>query len=266
MRRSRNTADNRSGLVVGVHGSVVDVAMDPPLPELGTLLETPDRSAGGDGGEASLEERSRVAVAVEVVSHLDGQTVRTVALTPIQGLARGDEFIDSGAPITVGVGDATRGRTFDVFGRVIDGLGDDDLVDLEQRSIHRRPVSLARRPAKSETFQTGIKMIDVLAPLERGGKAGLFGGAGVGKTVLIMELINNVAGAHEGTSVFCGIGERTREAEDLHREVAESGVLEQSVLVFGQMDEQPGARLRVGHTALTMAEYFATTANRTCYC
>ena len=256
MRRSRNTADNRSGLVVGVHGSVVDVAMDPPLPELGTLLETPDRSAGGDGGEASLEERSRVAVAVEVVSHLDGQTVRTVALTPIQGLARGDEFIDSGAPITVGVGDATRGRTFDVFGRVIDGLGDDDLVDLEQRSIHRRPVSLARRPAKSETFQTGIKMIDVLAPLERGGKAGLFGGAGVGKTVLIMELINNVAGAHEGTSVFCGIGERTREAEDLHREVAESGVLEQSVLVFGQMDGQPGARLRVGHTAPTMAEYF----------
>jgi F-type H+-transporting ATPase subunit beta len=145
---------------------------------------------------------------------------------------------------------------------VIDGLGDDDLVDLEQRSIHRRPVSLARRPAKSEIFETGIKAIDVLVPLERGGKAGLFGGAGVGKTVLLSELIHNMVGHHEGVSIFCGIGERSREGEELYREMREAGVLPNMVMVFAQMNELPGARFRVGHAALTMAEYFRDDEHR----
>jgi F-type H+-transporting ATPase subunit beta len=243
-----------SGRVVAVRGSVVDVAFDGELPEIGQLLRSPvDTSAHPS---TNLPGDRPTSVAVEVFSHLDDRTVRTVALTRTQGLARGDRLIDTGSTIEVPVGNATLGRMFDVFGEPIDRLGDNGLADLPRRSIDQPSVPLSRRPATSETFQTGIKVIDVLAPLERGGKAGLFGGAGVGKTVLIMELVNNVAGEYDGTSVFCGIGERNREAEELHRELSETGVLDKAVLVFGQMDEQPGARLRVGHTALTMAEWF----------
>jgi F-type H+-transporting ATPase subunit beta len=154
----------------------------------------------------------------------------------------------------VPVGRACLGRLFNVFGETIDGKG--EVKADERRSIHREPVALSRQSARREIFVTGVKAIDVLAPLERGGKAGLFGGAGVGKTVLIMELIHNMVGRHKGVSIFCGIGERTREAEELYSQIREAGVLDSTVMVFGQMNEQPGARFRVGHAALTMAEYF----------
>ncbi|MDH3302580.1 MAG: F0F1 ATP synthase subunit beta [Acidimicrobiia bacterium] len=243
---SRNGAKTpaANGRVVRVRGSVIDVAFD-ELPAINHLLTVPGSS-----------------VAMEVVGHLDTETVRTVALTPARGLARGDAVADTGAPIEAPVGEAVVGRVFDVFGETIDGEPDDAILNLPRRTIHRHPVPLTERPSHSGTFTTGIKIIDVLAPLERGGKAGLFGGAGVGKTVLIMELVNNVVGAHEGVSVFCGIGERKREASELHRELTESGVLNNTVLVFSQMDEQPGARLRVGHTALTMAEWFRDERNQ----
>ena len=231
------------GAVVGVRGSVAEIRFPSRLPGLDHLVEV---STDGPADGAALE----------VVAHIDDTTVRAVALTPLRGLRRGDRVLDTGSPLTVPVGEELRGRMFNVFGETIDRLDDDRLDELPRRSVHRPPVPLMRRPATSETFRTGIKIIDVLCPLERGGKAGLFGGAGVGKTVLIMELVNNVVGAYEGTSIFCGIGERNREAEELHRELTEVDVLDRSVLVFGQMDEQPGARLRVGHTALTMAEWF----------
>jgi F-type H+-transporting ATPase subunit beta len=171
-----------------------------------------------------------------------------------------DSVIDTGEPLKVPVGDKIRGRVFNVFGRTIDGKG--DITECELRSIHRDPVPLNQQNTSSEVFETGIKIIDVLAPLERGGKAGLFGGAGVGKTVLIMELIHNVVARYGGVSLFCGIGERCREGEELYHEMEEAGILNNTVLVFGQMNEPPGARLRVGHSALTMAEYFRDDAKQ----
>ena len=240
-----DAASSTVGRVTRLRGSVIDVEFDDGLPEIDRLLRAVDKD-----------------VAMEVVGHLDARTVRAVALTASRGLARGDAVADTGAPIEVPVGDQLLGRVFDVFGRTVDGLPDDDIVALPRRSVHQHAVPLVRRLVASDTFMTGIKVIDVLAPLERGGKAGLFGGAGVGKTVLIMELVNNVVGAHEGVSVFCGIGERNREAEELHRELLDAGVLDKSILVFGQMDEEPGARLRVGHSALTMAEWFRDERNQ----
>jgi F-type H+-transporting ATPase subunit beta len=252
------------GRVVEVTGSVVDVEFDTPVDHRSDIAPTP---GGGRDGVLPLvgvllRGLDDPAVAVEVVGHVDRRTVRTVALTSVRGVARGDEFVSTGTPIQVPVGAPLLGRMFDVFGEPIDGAPIGDLAGLPRRSIHRPPVPLMRRQTSSSMFSTGIKAIDVLAPLERGGKAGLFGGAGVGKTVLIMELVHNVAGAHEGVSVFCGIGERNREAEELHRELTRTGVLADSVLVFGQMDEQPGARLRVGHSALTMCEWFRDDANQ----
>jgi F-type H+-transporting ATPase subunit beta len=197
---------------------------------------------------------------MEVVSHLDSQIVRGIALTSTRGLAVRDSVIDTGEPLKVPVGDKIRGRVFNVFGRTIDGKG--DITECEFRSIHRDPVPLNQQNTSSEVFETGIKIIDVLAPLERGGKAGLFGGAGVGKTVLIMELIHNVVARYGGVSLFCGIGERCREGEELYHEMEEAGILNNTVLVFGQMNEPPGARLRVGHSALTMAEYFRDDAKQ----
>jgi F-type H+-transporting ATPase subunit beta len=240
-----DAASSTVGRVTRLRGSVIDVEFDDDLPEIDRLLRAVDAD-----------------VAMEVVGHLDTRTVRAVALTAARGLARGDAVADTGAPIEVPVGDQLLGRVFDVFGHTVDGLPDDDIVALPRRSVHQHAVPLVRRLVASDTFMTGIKVIDVLAPLERGGKAGLFGGAGVGKTVLIMELVNNVVGAHEGVSVFCGIGERNREAEELHRELLDAGVLDKSILVFGQMDEEPGARLRVGHSALTMAEWFRDERNQ----
>ncbi|HSK24595.1 MAG TPA: F0F1 ATP synthase subunit beta [Egicoccus sp.] len=235
----RGAGSRIAGRILEVHGSVVDVRCA-ALPAMRTLLR--------------VEEP---AVALEVVSHLDDRTARTIALTPTRGLVRGAPVIDTGGPIEVPVGRELLGRMFDVFGQPVDDGGPVD--DLPHVSIHQPPVALVRRSTSSQVLETGIKAIDVLSPLERGGNAGLLGGAGVGKTVLIMEMIHNMVGRHAGVSVFCGIGERNREAEELYRELRDTGVLDEAVLVFGQMHEQPGTRLRVGHSALTMAEHFRDT-------
>ncbi len=180
--------------------------------------------------------------------------MRGLALNADYNLSLGMAVFDTGAPIETPVGDALLGRMVNMFGEPIDG--GPALEDMERRSIHRAPLPLARRQVRSEIFETGIKAIDLLIPLERGGKAGLFGGAGVGKTVLITEMIHNMVGKYEGVSLFCGIGERCREAEELYRDMQDTGVIDRTVLVFGQMNEAPGVRFRVGHTAMTIAEYF----------
>ncbi|MFA5801337.1 MAG: F0F1 ATP synthase subunit beta [Thermoleophilia bacterium] len=232
------------GTVVSVRGSVVDVLFPHRLPEINNELR-----AGEDG-----------EIVVEVGTQVNSRVVRGIALTPARGLARGASVLDTGSPLRVPVGRELLGRAFNVFGETIDKQG--ELADMAWRSIHHEPVPLAGQSAKAEIFATGIKAIDVLSPLELGGKAGLFGGAGVGKTVLIMEMIHNMAGKHEGVSLFCGIGERSREGEELYREIREAGVLDNAVLIFSQMNEQPGARFRVGHAALTMAEYFRDDARQ----
>jgi F-type H+-transporting ATPase subunit beta len=236
--------DVHAGTVLSVRGSVVDATFPDRLPEQRSELH-----AGTEG-----------RIVIEVVSHLDPVTVRGLALTPTAGLARGSVIVDMGHPLRVPVGERLLGRVVNVFGAAIDG--EQDLRDGEWRPLHGLPVSLAEQGTTTEVFTTGIKAIDLLAPLERGGKAGLFGGAGVGKTVLITELIHNVAGRHRGVTIFCGIGERSREAEELVRDVRDAGVLDSTVLVFGQMNEPPGARFRVGHAALTVAEYFRDDAHQ----
>ncbi|MFO8237837.1 MAG: F0F1 ATP synthase subunit beta [Prochlorococcaceae cyanobacterium] len=232
------------GCVVAVRESVVDVRFTDHLPDLLHELE-----AGPDG-----------EVVLEVVSHLHADVVRTIALCPTAGLYRGAPVIDRGRPLRVPVGEALLGRMLNVFGETIDDGG--PLGDVAWRSIHQGAVPLREQVSQAEIIETGIKAIDLLAPLERGGKAGLFGGAGVGKTILITEMIHNMVMQHQGVSLFCGIGERSREGEELHREMADTGVLKDTVLVFGQMNEPPGARFRVGHAALTMAEYFRDDAHR----
>lgn len=192
-------------------------------------------------------------VTLEVAQHLDEHSVRAVSLSSTDGLKRGDEVIATGAPISVVVGEVTQGRMFNVTGEAIDGLGQ---VEGTTAAIHRQPPTLTEQSNKAEVLETGIKVLDLIAPLTKGGKAGLFAGAGVGKTVLIQELINNIAKYHNGNSVFAGVGERTREGNDLYYEMKEAGVLDKTSLVFGQMNEPPGARLRVGLTGLTMAEAF----------
>jgi len=224
--------------VMSVRGSVVDAHFPKRLPPLLNVLKA------GDAGNINIE----------VISHLDAKRIRGIALNSAQGLAQGSAVIDTGSPLKVPVGKRLMGRVFNVFGETIDR--GEPLSGGQWRSIHQEPVPLDRQSTASEIFITGIKAIDVLSPLELGGKAGLFGGAGVGKTVLIMEMINNMVGGHEGVSLFCGIGERVREGEELYREMKQAGVLESTVMVFGQMNEPPGARFRVGHAALTMAEYF----------
>lgn len=238
--QQKHPADHTSGTVTRVRGSVVDARFPRSLPPIYRKLRTVRRE-GED-------------VVVEVLSHLDRETVRGIALTPTAGLSRGETISDTGEMLTVPVGRRVLGRMFNVLGETIDE--GEAIEGDERREIHQPPVPFSRQATKTEVFETGIKAIDVLAPLERGGKAGLFGGAGVGKTVLIMEMIRNMVGEYEGVSLFCGIGERTREGDELYRELKESGVLENTVLVFGQMNEPPGARFRVGHAALTMAEYF----------
>ncbi len=228
----------KQGTIIAIRSSVIDMHFSETPPSIHNQLRA------GPNGE----------VVIEVVKHLDSQILRGIALTPTQGLSRGSKVIDTGHTLEVPVGKRLLGRALNVFGSTIDGKGDMDGGDW--KSIHQRPVPLNNRSTQSEIFATGIKVIDVLAPLERGGKAGLFGGAGVGKTVLIMELIHNMIGHHEGIGFFCGIGERCREGEEIYREMQETGVLENAVLVFGQMNEPPGARFRMGLAAMTMAEYF----------
>ena len=227
-----------TGLIKSIRGGVIEVVFLDKLPLIKNKLVV----AGNE------------KIIMEVNSHVDDQTIKAIALTFTSGIARGDKVIDMEEPVMVPVGTETLGKMFDMFGNRLDG--DEPLGDTPRKSIHQRPVSFAERTTSNELFLTGIKMIDVLTPLSRGSKAGLFGGAGVGKTVLITELINNTASQNQGYSIFCGIGERSREAEELYREVKEAKVLQNAVLIFAQMNEPPGARFRVGHAALTMAEHF----------
>ena len=227
-----------------MRGSVVDIRFDGHLPPIYTVLH-----AGEEG-----------RVVIEVLVQRDAHHVRGIALTPTQGLARGMPVRDSGGPLRAPVGKAILSRMFDVFGNTIDR--GPALSGVDWRSVHRAPPPLSQRSTRSEIFETGIKLIDALAPLERGGKAGLFGGAGVGKTVLLTEMIHNMIGHQQGVSIFCGIGERSREGEELYREMKQAGVLPNMVMLFGQMNEPPGSRFRVGHAALTMAEYFRDDEHR----
>ena len=232
------------GSVVSVRGSVVDVRFDQHLPPIYRVLRA--------GAEAEI--------VIEVMEQLDARRVRGIALTPTQGLARGMSVEDTGSPLRVPVGKAIISRMFDVFGHAIDRQPEP--ANVQWRSVHQTPPPLSERSTKSEVFETGIKAIDVLMPLERGGKAGLFGGAGVGKTVLLTEMIHNMIGHQKGVSIFCGIGERCREGEELYREMQTAGVMKDMVMLFGQMNEPPGSRFRVGHAALTMAEYFRDDEHR----
>jgi len=232
-------AKENTGKIIQIVGVVVDVEFAGELPAINDAL--------------IINNKDR-KMTFEVAQHLSENTVRAIALSSTDGLRRSDEVIATGAPISVPVGDSTQGRMFNVVGEVIDGKP--ALVNPTLASIHRQAPALDEQANKSEVLETGIKVVDLIAPLIKGGKAGLFAGAGVGKTVLITELINNIAKFHSGNSVFAGVGERTREGNDLYYEMEEAGVLEKTSLVFGQMNEPPGARLRVALSGLAMAEAF----------
>ncbi len=233
------------GRVTQIMGPVVDVKFDGgKLPEIYNALTV---KQSNENGELNLT--------FEVALHLGDDTVRTVAMSSTDGLVRGTEVEDTGKAISVPVGDATLGRVFNVLGDAID-LDGEVPADVRRDPIHRQAPAFEELSTKVEILETGIKVVDLLAPYIKGGKIGLFGGAGVGKTVLIQELINNIAQEHGGISVFAGVGERTREGNDLYHEMSDSGVIKKTAMVFGQMNEPPGARQRVALTGLTMAEYF----------
>src|SRR2546423_11758030 len=237
------TETRNVGRIEDIQGVVIEAVFPDELPEINHAIPV-DR---GDDG----------VLVCEVQQHLGDDRVRLVAMDSTDGLARGAEVVDTGGPITVPVGQATLGRIFTLLGEPID-LGPP--VEAEERwPIHRDAPNVDDDTATTEMLETGIKVVDLLAPYAKGGKVGLFGGAGVGKTVIIMELINNIAKQHGGLSAFCGVGERTREGNELYTEMQESGVIDKTILVFGQMNEPPGARLRVGLSGLTMAEYFRET-------
>jgi len=234
------TQTKHTGKITQVVGVVVDAEFDEgKLPALYDALEI---------------EREGGRLVLEVAQHLSETSVRAIALSSTDGLQRGEDVVATGAPISVPVGDVTLGRMFNVIGDPIDGQPAPKNPDLAP--IHREPPELVDQSSKTEVLETGVKVIDLLAPITKGGKVGLIGGAGLGKTVIIYELINNFAKFHQGNSVFAGVGERTREGNDMYHEMAESGVLDKTALVFGQMNEPPGARLRVGLTGLTLAEGF----------
>lgn len=233
-------AEVNIGKVVQIIGPVIDIKFsNGKMPNLLNAIEIKD-------GDRTLT--------VEVAQHIGADVVRCVSMSSTDGLVRGAKAIDTGAAITVPVGRGTLGRIMNVLGEPIDEKG--EIVTKEQSPIHKEPPAFDEQEASTEILETGIKVVDLIAPYSKGGKIGLFGGAGVGKTVIIMELINNVAKEHGGLSVFAGVGERTREGNDLYNEMEESGVLDKATLVYGQMNEPPGARMRVGLTGLTMAEYF----------
>jgi F-type H+-transporting ATPase subunit beta len=235
------------GKVVQVMGPVVDVLFEETLPEINHALTINIDAKENNGVPIHLT--------LEVSLHLGNNVVRTIAMDGTDGVVRGMEVVDTKAPISVPVGDATLGRVFNVLGDAIDNKGAVP-KDTPKNPIHRPAPKLDEISSDIEILETGIKVVDLLAPYIKGGKIGLFGGAGVGKTVLIQELINNIAQEHGGISVFAGVGERTREGNDLYFEMTESGVIKKTAMVFGQMNEPPGARMRVGLTGLTMAEYF----------
>lgn len=235
----------KKGRVVSITGAVVDIEFERGhLPEIFNAVKI----------EATLEGGRSVDLTLEVSNHLGDNLVRCIAMSSTDGLVRGIEAVDLGRPITVPVGSATLGRVFNVLGEPIDNAG--DVVSEVNNPIHREAPAYDELSTQAEMLETGIKVIDLLAPYQKGGKIGLFGGAGVGKTVAIQELINNIAQEHGGISVFAGVGERTREGNDLYHEMSDSGVISKTAMVFGQMNEPPGARLRVALTGLTMAEYF----------
>jgi F-type H+-transporting ATPase subunit beta len=240
-------SEGAKGTVVQVIGSIIDVEFEQgQLPEIHNALLID-----------SEREGKKLHLVSEVQQHLGGNRVRAVAFDSTDGIPRGCQITDTGSPITVPVGKETLGRLFNLLGEPVDGKG--PLASSERHSIHRPTIPLKDLESKTEIFETGIKVVDLLCPYVKGGKTGLFGGAGVGKTVIIMELIHNIATQYGGYSIFGGVGERTREGNDLWKEMESSGVLEKAVLVFGQMNEPPGARLRVALSALTMAEYFRDT-------
>ncbi|UGS35066.1 F0F1 ATP synthase subunit beta [Capillimicrobium parvum] len=243
------------GRIEEIQGVVIEAVFPEKLPEINNALRIKrseaNREEEAEGISAGSEEEFLVC---EVQQHLGDDRVRAVAMDTTDGLSRGTEVIDTGGPITVPVGRATLGRIFNLLGDAID-LGEP--VQVEERwPIHRSAPTVENLTPTTEMFETGIKVVDLLAPYAKGGKVGLFGGAGVGKTVLIQELIHNLAAEHGGLSAFCGVGERSREGNDLWQEMTESGVIDKTMLVFGQMNEPPGARMRVALSGLTMAEYF----------
>jgi len=246
------TATQNIGRVVQVIGPVIDVEFEPEhLPELLSALRI----------DTQVEGQDPIRLVAEVQQHIGRNQVRAVAMSTTDGVVRGMEVLDTGAAITVPVGEAALGRILNVIGEPVDH-GPPIGPEVERWPIHRNAPTFEQIEPKTEVFETGIKVIDLLAPFVKGGKVGLFGGAGVGKTVIIMELINNVAKGHGGRSVFCGVGERTREGNDLFLEMKESGVIESTALIYGQMNEPPGARLRVGLSGLTVAEYFRDRENQ----
>jgi F-type H+-transporting ATPase subunit beta len=241
------TSENTTGRVVQVIGPVIDVEFDDAaLPEIYNALEI--KSPKHEGG-------IEIDLVAEVQQHIGRNQVRAVAMSSTDGVTRGMDVVDTGSAMTVPVGEAALGRILNVLGRPVDEQGEIP-ASVERWPIHRAAPKFPDLEPKTEIFETGIKVIDLIAPYVKGGKTGLFGGAGVGKTVIIQELINNIAMEHGGKSVFCGVGERTREGNDLWLEMTESGVIKSTALVFGQMNEPPGARQRVGLTGLTIAEYF----------
>lgn len=242
--KGSSTIQVNEGAITAVRGGVIDIRFEAKLPAVYSLLRT------GRNKD----------VFIEVLAQRDSRHVRGIALTATQGLARGMKVEDTGGPLKAPVGKQILGRMLDVFGNVIDR--GEPLAKVEWRSVHRAPPSIEKQITKSEIFETGIKVIDVLTPLEKGGKSGLFGGAGVGKTVLLTEMIHNEIGKQKGVSIFCGIGERCREGQELYSEMKAAKVLPHMVMIFGQMNEPPGARFRVGHAALTVAEYFRDDEHR----
>jgi len=251
---TRETQDETRnvGRIEEIQGVVIEAVFPEKLPEINSAIvvereDNPEEQEGISSGTGTQ-------LVCEVQQHLGDDRVRAVAMDTTDGLSRGMEIIDTGGPITVPVGDVTLGRIFNLLGEVIDQGGE---IEVEERwPIHRPAPTVEDLTPTAEMFETGIKVVDLLAPYAQGGKVGLFGGAGVGKTVLIQELINNLAQEHGGLSAFCGVGERSREGNDLWLEMTESGVIEKTILVFGQMNEPPGARMRVALAGLTMAEYF----------
>jgi F-type H+-transporting ATPase subunit beta len=249
-------AKRNVGRIEEIQGVVIEAVFPGKLPEINHAITVArPAAAAAEEAEGVSPGAGESVLVCEVQQHLGDDRVRAVAMDTTDGLARGAEVIDTGGPITVPVGEATLGRIFNLLGETID-LGAELPKDTERRGIHQEAPRAEDLTPTSEMFETGIKVIDLLAPYAKGGKVGLFGGAGVGKTVLIQELIHNLAKEHGGLSAFCGVGERSREGNDLWLEMKESGVLDKTMLVFGQMNEPPGARMRVALSGLTMAEHF----------
>jgi F-type H+-transporting ATPase subunit beta len=244
-----------TGRIEEIQGVVIDAVFPDKLPEINHAITVRRPEAARAEEDEDVAATNDDILVCEVQQHLGDDRVRAVAMDTTDGLSRGAEVVDTGAPITVPVGPETLGRIFNLLGEPID-FGDPISDDVERWPIHREAPTIEALTPTTEMFETGIKVIDLLAPYARGGKVGLFGGAGVGKTVIIQELIHNLAQEHGGLSAFCGVGERSREGNDLWLEMKESGVLDKTMLVFGQMNEPPGARMRVALSGLTMAEYF----------